>query len=565
MQHSIINSQHSHRAYWVAVAVATAVVALLTALTTIKEDDIIYTFIDNSGGLPMTSLADVVRSHMSHIVTTNGRFANFLAQLFCGYLGKVAFDVCNALVFAVMLHCMVALSAPCRRPVVLVALACLFVMTTFPNPGETMMWLTGSTNYMWAVTATLALWLWLRRYGQRRLGWAGSVALWIAAAVAGNMNEATSFGFFTGMALWLACNRRACNRTMVVAMTGYLAGIALIVASPGAWQRLAEGGGGVVSGGITAVQAVVRRLYVVFGRSAYYAFPAMAIAWGVWRWLRSGVKAGLRMIAGSQVWCVFVGSLLWMLLLAVDRSRAFTFYAVVSFVAVAGALWRRLDSNVAWQRLLSLGLFAACIVPAYNAVGVLTRFRAYDSHVKQQIAAAPEQAVIEASTFKEENRFLMPVCYNSANYYIYNPFYCQYFHKKNVQFLPANVLRRYRSGNMLAGGQVIENLQSSMPDVSANVYEFPGEDFAVVPLSSERYATTAHIAASIATGLSSDEQRRRYVMGFGTATTPINVYYVVCRGLCCLVLPALPADVAEVTLPLSPESGITEPLKFTRR
>ena len=75
--------------YWASIAVATAVVATLTALTTIKDDDIIYTFIDGSCGQPMTSLADVVRSHLSHIVSTNGRFANFLAQLFCGYLGKV--------------------------------------------------------------------------------------------------------------------------------------------------------------------------------------------------------------------------------------------------------------------------------------------------------------------------------------------------------------------------------------------------------------------------------------------------------------------------------------------
>lgn len=552
--------------YWASIAVATAVVATLTALTTSKDDDIIYTFIDGSCGQPMTSLADVVRSHLSHIVSTNGRFANFLAQLFCGYLGKVAFDVCNAVVFALMLHFVTILAVGDRRPVVVVALASAFVVWSFPNPGETMMWLTGSTNYLWAVTATLALWVWLRRQGRKPVGLAAAVALWLMAAIAGNMNEATSFGFFTGMTMWMALNRKQCGRATVIAMTGYLAGIVLIVASPGAWQRLAQNGGGMVVGGMGLVQTLIQRSYIVFGRSALYVFPALALVWGVWRLVRGGLKPGLGMVARSQVWTVFLATLVWMLLLGVNRSRAFTFYVVVGFVVVTAAVWRRVALRPKWQLWMSVVLFASCVVPAYRAVGVLSRFRAYDTGVKRQIAQAPSEAVVDASVFREENRFLMPVCYNSAGYYTYAPFYCYYFHKTNVQFLPPAVMRRYRSGDMLSGGVVAARLHSNMPDVANAVYQFPGEDFSVVPIS-RRYVTTAHVAATfaVAGGFNGQEQRRRYLLGLGTASTPVNVYHVVCGGVCYLVLPALPSDIAEITLPLAPESAVASPLVFSLR
>lgn len=567
MSHRLYESIKSNWGYWATVAAATAVVAVLTALTTIKDDDIIYTFIDGTGGTPMASLADVVRSHMSHIVSTNGRFANFLAQLFCGYLGKVAFNVCNALVFATMLHCITVLVAGKRRPVVVVALAGAFVMLSFPNPGETMMWLTGSTNYLWTVTFTLVLWLWLRQRGRRPVGVAGGVALWLLSAIAGNMNEATTFGFFTGMVAWMVINRKDCGQVMVIAMCGYLAGIVLIVASPGAWQRLAQSGGGMVLSGLGPVQAVVQRSYIVFGRSALYVFPALALVWGLWRLARLGLKSGVAVASRSQVWCVFLAALLWMLLLGVDRSRAFTFYAVMGFVVVAEALWRHIASRMAWQRWLSVALLAACVVPVCRAVDVLARFRTYDAEVKRLIAEAPSEAVVEASVFADENRFLMPVCYNSANYYTYAPFYCLYFHKTNVQFLPANVLRRYRSCKMLEGGSVVRGLRSNMPDVANAVYQFEGEDFAVVPLSSSRYATTEHIAArfSVRNGFDGRERRRRYLLGLNTTSSPVNVYHVECGGVCYLVLPALPSDIAEITLPLPPRSGRKSPLVFSSK
>ncbi len=549
-----------HTAYWAAIAAATAVFALMSALTTLKDDDIIYTFIDNSGGMPMTSLADVIRSHASHFVTTNGRFANFLAQLFCGLLGKAAFDVCNAAVFALTLHLTADISTRGRRPAVIVALTFAFVMLSFPNPGETMMWLTGSVNYLWAAAATLALWWWLRRNLHRGLGAAGCAALFAASAVAGNMNEATSFGFFTGMVLWLALDRSRLTRAAVVAMCGYLAGIAVIVASPGAWERLDDGG--TIVGGMGLVQTVLQRLYITGGRSALYVFPALLIMWAAACLLRLRFTARLRGAVGSDVWCVFAGSLLWMLLLGVNRSRAFTFYAMVSFIGIAAVVWRAVEGHRRWQQWATAVLVAASVWPATLAVGVLWRFRAYDRGVKEQIAAAPAQAVIEASVFREQNRFLMPVCYYSSNYYIYNTYYCYYFHKQNVQFLPPNVLHRYRSGRMLEGGRPMAQLRSSMPAVASTVYEFPGEDFAVVPLSSPRYTTTMRIGARITTssGLDAKEMQRRYMLGLGTDSSPINTYHVVCRGRAYMVLPALPPTVSSITLPLPHAQG----LKFTR-
>ena len=228
-------------AYWVVLLAACVVMYVMNTLTPFKEDDMAYSVI------PSGSLREFCSSLVDHFMTTNGRFADVVANLFCAVLSKPVFNVCNALVFGLMAHLVALLSAG-RRSLMALTLFLAVVGVCYPVPGETMLWVAGSCNYLWAVTASLALIYYLLNHKDGPLGWGRAVLLLLGAFIAGNFNEATSFGVFAGLFLYYAFNRRKVDRRVVIAMVGYLLGVAMIVASPGAWSRMAEGSGEAHSG-----------------------------------------------------------------------------------------------------------------------------------------------------------------------------------------------------------------------------------------------------------------------------------------------------------------------------
>ena len=99
---------------------------------------------------------DFLRAQYDHYMTANGRCADFFATLFCAYLGKPLFNVVNTLMFAGMAH-LVSLLSTGRRSVLVLALFIAYVGLWFPVPGQTMLFVAGSCNYMWAIVASLLM------------------------------------------------------------------------------------------------------------------------------------------------------------------------------------------------------------------------------------------------------------------------------------------------------------------------------------------------------------------------------------------------------------------------
>ena len=162
-------------AYWILLAVACVVFFVMNWLTTLKEDDMAFSLVEGVW-IPVRSLIDVVRSHANLFVDANGRTANLVAALFCGLLGKAAFNVCNTLVFGALAH-LLSLLATGRRSLLALSMFLVAVGTCYPVPGETMLWLDGSCNYLWAITLSLALICYLQRNHSGRLGWGRALLL----------------------------------------------------------------------------------------------------------------------------------------------------------------------------------------------------------------------------------------------------------------------------------------------------------------------------------------------------------------------------------------------------
>ena len=83
-------------AYWGLMLAACIVFYVLNLWTSFKEDDMEFSLLRDAGFM------DFVHARYDHYLTANGRCSDFFATLFCAYLGKPLFNICNTLMFALI-------------------------------------------------------------------------------------------------------------------------------------------------------------------------------------------------------------------------------------------------------------------------------------------------------------------------------------------------------------------------------------------------------------------------------------------------------------------------------
>ena len=543
-------------AYWGVLVVACVVFLVMNLLTTFKEDDLAFSLIEGVWQ-PVDSLLDLFKSHCNHFMDSNGRTANLVAALFCGLLGKTAFNICNTLIFGLMAH-LLSLLATGRRSVLALSMFLVMVGTCYPVPGETMLWLDGSCNYMWAITLSLLLAYYLLREHTGELGWGRAFVLLLAAFVAGSFNEATSFGFFAGWFLYYAFNRHKLNRRVVVALTGYLLGIMLIVASPGAWQR-ASSGDLVVNMGMADLLS--SRWYIFSEKMWRFYLPAIvplvgisALLWKGWRPIR------------QYMWTYVVVCLaLVMFALGVIHERAYAPLVTVAFIIIA-AVSDWLLKRWQWARVAAtvvcLGLAAFTFA---RGVKMLDAYKTFDDQVVNEIRSAPGQAVLQERLFEGYSRFIKPMNYISSDFFGHEVIYCAYYGKDNVQFVNDSVYNRFYSGRLLNGSSVL-TVKTSRPDVISEVLAFPDQDYMAVILRTDTLPLTPQMAryymSSPEEDMTLEEQTRRRNYGLITDYTPKGFYPLAYQGKKLLIFPKMEAWVSRIAFPISYDSKMEDVIIF---
>ena len=550
---TVVNREPSHTgshradvAYWAVLAVACVLMLVMNMLTTLKEDDMSYTLVD---GLwtPIGSLADLARSIYNHYWSTNGRLADVLAITFAGGLGKMAFNVCNTLVFGLMAH-LLSLLATGRRSVLVLVGFFTVVGTCYPVPGETMLWLAGSINYMWAITASLLLVYYLTRDGQAvTMGWGRGVMLFLAAAVAGGFNEATSVGFLAGLCLFYACNRRRFTPVVGVALAGYLVGLLLIVSSPGAWQRAAAGD---IAINMSFDRLLSSRFFIFKEKMLRFITPLLALAMCVVALSRTAWRRELR----HSVWpCVLLALLLFMFLLGLIHERAYAPLATVSLLVVMAAVQRLLSR---WHGIELATIAAGLLLTLFTwgrGIKVLQAYKAYDDQVAREIVQAPAQAVLHERQFQGYSRFIKPMNYVSTNFFAHEVIYRAYYHKENVQFVNDSVYERYHSGRLLDNAVRLP-WKSDRPDVVDQVLAIPGQLYMAVLLHADAlplsFQTARYYISASAAGMSRQERARREDYGLVTDYNPQGFYPLRYRGRSLLILPVADTHTSRIEFPM---------------
>ena len=531
-------------AYWGLLVVAFAVMLVMNALTTFKEDDMAFTLIEGVW-TPVRSLADLLQSHLTHYTGTNGRLAELVPELFAGLLGKTAFNVCNALVFALLAH-LVSLLDTGRRSLLALLAFLAIVGTCYPVPGETMLWMAGSANYMWAITLSLLLVYVLKRAQGRPLGW-GKAILWLLFGfVAGGFNEATSLGFLGGFLLYYAFNYRMFDRRAVVMMMGYALGIMLIVLSPGAWNRATTD----IALNLSPDDLLSSRWYIFMEKMWRFYLPVLALIVGICLLVMRRGKVIRKSIWTYVLFCL-AGV---MFALGLNHERVYAPLVTVASIIVIMAADALLTMRWRPLRLAAIVIALGLSVFTYaRGIKVLGQYKDYNEQVEKEIAAAPDQAILLERQFDGYSRFIKPMNYMSTNFFAHEVIYRAYYGKDNVQFVSDSIYRRYHEGRLLDGAQVWP-MTAEKPDITGDVLRIPGQDYIAVSLRLETlpatFQTARYCFEKAETALTQEERQRRQDYGLNINYEPKGFYPLEYQGQRYLILPVPDSTITRIEIPL---------------
>ena len=521
-----------------------AVFYCMNVLTPFKEDDMLHSMV--IGDLThVNSLGDLLRSYHNKFLMVNGRTSDMIAELFCGLLGKPLFNVCNTLMFGAFLH-LVSLLATNRRSLLAVAMTSACIGTCFPVPGETMLWLAGSCNYLWSITGTLLVLHYLLHHQDRHPKWWKALLLLLGCIIAGAGNESISFGVTGGLVLYYACNRRLIDRTVFLIITGYLLGALLIMASPAPWQRAASGG---IVTDLPLKDLLLSRCYIVGGKMVHTVMPVSAIAVGLIALITKGFKT-----IKTSIWTYLLVMLtLALLVFGLMAVRPYAGLVTVGLIIVI--LAAHLLLQWPWLRaaavLACLGLTA---VTYARGIKVLDEYKHHDDLVTEAIRSLPAQAILRECPFQTYSRFLYPLPMKSDGFFTNEYTWKAYFDKENVQFVSDSVYNRFHDGRLLDGA-IEMPFKSDRPTLAGPLMAFPDQDYMVLPLSLDTLPTPYQVGTAYwnepTQNLTEAEQAFRRQHAISGKSDPFGYYPLRYEGRVVMILPLLGDGVSSARMALN--------------
>lgn len=224
---------------------------LLNKNTYFVSDDFRYHFIyeefmPSEGIERVDSLGDIIYSMFNHYFLWGGRIvAHSLAQLFLMW-GKPAFNVINTIAFGLLGLLIYLHAVPRKKLNLIVVLAIPVAIWTFtPQFGMTMLWLSGSANYLYTTLFILSFLLPYRlyrgaNYSLKTLIFLKCIGMFLLGIIAGWTNENTG-GAMIALAImfvlyWIV-KKYKIPYWSISGILGSFIGFALLLFAPGNFLR----------------------------------------------------------------------------------------------------------------------------------------------------------------------------------------------------------------------------------------------------------------------------------------------------------------------------------------
>jgi len=447
--------------YYLLLLIAGGVFYVLNLQTPFMHDDYAYCFYYDSDstsirptGIWVTGIWQMFQSMWHHYLCVNGRFSShLLLQSFCAFLGKGAFNVLNSFVFLILLHTLVRLT--CRRKSIpLLAIAFLSTLCILPFPGQTMLWMAGSLNYLWPTTFSLVFICWLTRYSGTSLALWKHLLLFLSCLAVGWSNESISIPVTIGLFFFFLFNRTSFRNGAVSSTMGYALGALFILIAPGTWQRM-QGWENVLDQQ-TPLQVLFIHSYNLAWGCIHSILPVIAIAVvllfsGRNRWRFAPFRKSL------LAW-LFLGFSCFLFTLGWDEERIFFGFSVFSLVIITRTL-QPILSKLDGHFSLSLALIFLCAIPAAVALRATASFFNYDRLVYEEVRRAPSKCVVREHSYSDESRYVFATTLKPDRYAFHNRVKSFYFGKEFIQALPDDLF------DIVTSGRLASSLTSSNKEV----------------------------------------------------------------------------------------------------
>lgn len=244
---ALLEDSSRKRIMWaVVIGICGGIILLLNVLTPMIADDFGYLYVFGEK-VQVSSLSDLVRSQSHHYMKWGGRsVVHFIAQALLQVPRLVA-DVLNTGVYLIFVsliyfHIKGRDERNSLSIFVLINLAAWFVLPMF---GDTVLWITGSANYLWGTTIILLFLLPYRRYaGSVPSGMLSSIfsslGLFLFGVIAGWTNENTVAGMIVIIVLFLLYYRSQkwnIPSAFWLGLAGVVVGYVIMISAPGNFYR----------------------------------------------------------------------------------------------------------------------------------------------------------------------------------------------------------------------------------------------------------------------------------------------------------------------------------------
>lgn len=407
------------------------------------HDDYAYCFFfdENSNiirptSTKISSFKEVLLSQWNHYHFVNGRlFSHILIQTFASILGKQYFNIFNSIV-ALIFCCSFSKLITRKYMSIFTCIAFPVLLLGLPYPGQTLYWMTGAINYFWGTTFSLALLIHIIFYGNNAKSTYKTFLWVIISLLSGCFNESINIPIAGSLFLYLLLNHKKISLHNKYVIIAYCLGCAIIVFSPGTFERLNT------SDDINKTIGILPFFFQRFWNMSYFfmthiIFFILAIAIIVY-WVKKR-----NVICPNELLFLYIlgTGILFLWLLNTWEERICFFYCTILWILFFYIIYHTIDKNKIYVTYTIL--FFSIILSIYGlqqAYNSISSFNNYNNYIISEIKSSPSNCILPCYDYSKKvdsNIYLTGLSPNPANYH--NRVMAFFFSKKFICFLPKEV------------------------------------------------------------------------------------------------------------------------------
>jgi hypothetical protein len=481
----------------------------LNRYTHIAIDDFLYKYIvdidGDSGirGARVESISDLITSQYNHYFIQNGRLLiHGIVQLFLMSENKLWFDIVNTLFFGMFQFLILKRSSTLgiiNKYQYLLFL--IFLWFIIPRPGQTVLWLTGSINYMWGMIIVLLFLDFFDKIHLRNLQVKNKylLLLLVFGFLAGFTHEGITIGLSGALCIGILKNFKKYNISSLILIFGFLLGTFIMVLAPGNMIRFTDG----ISENYTIYDTILSRFKMFTWSTKYLSgFWLMITLFSV---LFVKDRTGLKKVYREHellLHTIFI-SFIFIFIAGLFDPRVYFGISVFSIMIIMSILQRY--SKLFFynkNKVVYIILFVFVIIEFIQVFSELRTSNAVIEKDEENWVKSEEKVFVLSENYK--SRFALPgPGVHSDRYSMSNKYLSWYYGKEFIMFIPHDMYENvYKSNKFITSKSLLNTESLKNSSDSIKLYKTPNNKFLI-------YKVTESISKKILDGTHVEYKRNK--------------------------------------------------------